>query len=138
MRTIAGPLSGKMRLLDNCRAARWLPVRSRLLSFLVLVSILFGGVLSPAISHAREVGVEHVGEVLDVHEAVSTAAHDSSEKAPDMPGQPASHHHCTIALEVEAPLVVLPSPLRAVPPVPALSRTLISSAQAPLTEPPAA
>lgn len=138
MQIVAISLIRKMRLLDNCFAATRLPMRARLVSYLLLIGILFGGVVSPAIAHAKEIGVVHAGEVLDVHEAASTAAHDPSEKAPDMPGQPASHHHCTIALEVAAPLVALPSPLRAVPPVPALSRTLVSSAQAPPTEPPAA
>lgn len=125
-------------LLCSITPAKRSPMHGRLLSIFLIVSVLFGGVLSPAIAHAQGSSFEHAGEVLDVHESASTSVHDSAEEAPDMPGQPAAHHHCTIALEVQAPLVVLPASLRAVPPVPALSRALVSSAQAPPTEPPAA
>lgn len=111
-------------------AARRLPERARLLSLLLLIGILFSGVVSPAVAHTQETGVVHADEVLNVHESLSTAAHDASRKAPDMPGQPASHHHCTIALEVIAPAIL------AVPEMPegllgpAISRTLASYAQA--------
>lgn len=118
--------------------ARRVPVRGRLLSFLVLIGILFGGVVSPAIAHTPESGVMHVGEVLDVHEAASPAAHDPTEKAPNMPGQPASHHHCTIALEVTAPSI-LAAPMSGQAQFrPAMSSVLNSYAQEPPTEPPLA
>lgn len=118
--------------------ARRMSVRGRLLSFLVLIGILFGGVLSPAMAHTPEFGIVHVGEVLDVHEDSSPAAHDPSGNAPDMPGQPAAHHHCTIALEVTAPVVVPATRMSEVLPRPAISRILASLSQAPPTEPPAA
>lgn len=118
--------------------ARRMSVRGRLLSFLVLIGILFGGVLSPAMAHTPESGVEHVGEVLDVHEASSPAAHDPTEKAPEMPGQPAAHHHCTIALEVMAPSILAAPAMREAQFRPAISRVLVSYAQAPPTEPPSA
>lgn len=120
-----------------CPATR-LTVRGRLLSFLVLVAILFGGVVAPAIAHERGAEFDHAGEVLDIHEGVSTAAHDPAEKSPDMPGQPATHHHCTIALEVIAPALVSALRMDEALPPPAGSRTLASLAQAPPTEPPAA
>lgn len=118
--------------------ARRLSVRGRLISFLVLIGILFGGVLSPAMAHTPEIGVVHVGEVLDVHEAASPAAHDSTEKVPDMPGQPAAHHHCTIALEVTAPSILTAPAMRAAQFRPSISRVLASYAQEPPAEPPAA
>lgn len=113
-------------------------VRGRLLSFLVLIGILFGGVVAPAVAHERGADFDHAGEVLDIHESASTAANDPSGKIPDMPGQPVSHHHCTIALEVVAPAVAPATRLGEAPPSPAISRTLASLAQAPPTEPPAA
>lgn len=118
--------------------ARRVSVRGRLISFLLLIGILFGGVLSPAMAHAPDSGVLHVGEVLDVHEDAAPAAHDPTEKAPTMPEQPASHHHCTIALEVTAPSILAELELREAQFRPALSRVLASYAQAPPTEPPAA
>lgn len=118
--------------------ARRVSVRGRLLSFLVLIGILFGGVVSPAIAHTPESGVMHVGEVLDVHEAASPAAHDPTEKAPEMSGQPASHHHCTIALEVTTPSILAAPALREAQFLPAISHVLVSYAQEPPTEPPAA
>lgn len=113
-------------------------VRGRFLSFLVLIGILFGGVVAPAVAHERGAEFGHAGEVLDIHEATSTAAHDPTGKVPDMPGQPATHHHCTIALEVVAPAVVPASRMSEALPSPAISRSLASLAQAPPTEPPAA
>lgn len=138
MRTIVLSLAEKMRLLNSCGTARRLTVRGRLFSFLVLVAILFGVVLSPTTAHAQGSDLAHAGEVLDIHGSVPIAAHDPAEQAPDMPGQPASHHHCTIALEVIAPAILtvpaMPQGLLR----PAVSRTLASYAQAPPTEPPAA
>ena len=138
MRNIAMFLPERLRLLNNCGAARRLSVRERLLSFLVLVAILFGVVLSPATAHAQGSDFAHVGEVLDIHESAPTAAHDPAEQAPDMPGQPASHHHCTIALEVIAPAILAAPAMPEGLLCPAISRTLASYAQAPPTEPPAA
>lgn len=125
-------------MLKFWRPARSITVRGRLLSFLVLVAVLFGGVVAPAVAHERGADFDHVGEVLDIHESASTAAHDSSGKVPDMPGQPATHHHCTIALEVVAPALLPAAQMSEALPPPAISRTLASLAQAPPTEPPAA
>ena len=113
-------------------------MRGRLLSFLVLIGILFGGVLSPAIAHAHESGAELFGEVLDVHEPTLTAAQDPAEKAHDLPGQPAAHHHCTIAVEVSAPTVLAAPKMREAEHGSTISRVLASYAQKPPTEPPAA
>ena len=138
MQIIAIFMTDKMRLRNNLCTARRVAVQHRLLSFLMLIGILFGGVISPAIAHAREPGIEHVGEVLDVHEANSTASHDPSNNAPDMPGQPAAHHHCTIALEVRAPHILSATVMCGIQFRPAISRVLVSYAQEPPTEPPAA
>ena len=138
MPTIAMFLAEKRRLPNNCGAARCRAVRERLVSFLMLIGILFGVVLSPATAHAQISGSGHAGEVLLIHEAASTSAHDPAEKGPDMPGQPASHHHCTIALEVIAPVILAAPAMREGLRRPAISRSLASYAQAPPTEPPAA
>lgn len=128
----------RARLPKYYGPATRLAVRGRLLSFLVLIGILFGGVAAPAIAHERGAAFDHAGEVLDIHDAASTAAHEPTGKTPDMPGQPASHHHCTIALEVIAPAVALATRMGEALPPPAISRTLASLAQAPPTEPPSA
>ena len=131
-------LAEKLRLPNNCGAARGRLVRARLLSFLVLIAILFGVVLSPATAHAQRFDFAHAGEVLDIHESAPTVAHDPANQTPDVPGQPLSHHHCTIALEVIAPAILGAPSMRKGLLRPAISRTLASYAQAPPTEPPAA
>ena len=138
MRTIAMFLAEKMRLLYICRAARRIFVRERLLSFLMLIGILFGVVLSPATAHARVSSFAHAGEVLIIHESAPTAAHDPAQQVPDVPGEPAFHHHCTIALEVIAPAILAAPAMPEGLLRPAISRTLASYAQAPPTQPPSA
>ena len=128
----------KTRLLNYFFAVRRVSVRGRLLSFLMLFGILFGAVLLPATAHAQGSDFAHAGEVLDIHESAPTAAHNPAEQAPDVPGQAASHHHCTIALEVIAPAIFAAPEIRDRLLRPAISRTLVSHAEAPPTEPPAA
>ena len=138
MRTKSIILAKKLRLLNNCGAARRFSVRERLLSFLMLIAILFGVALLPATAHAQGFDFAHAGEVLDIHESAPTVAHDPPDQAPDVPGQPASHHHCTIALEVIAPAILAAPAMREALLRPEISRNLASYAQAPPTEPPAA
>ena len=104
----------------------------------MLIGILFGIVLSSATAHAQISGIGHAGEVLIIHDSTPTSADGAPHKAPDVPGQPASHHHCTIALEVIAPAIFAAPEIRDGLLCPAISRTLVSHAEAPPTEPPAA
>ena len=131
-------LAEKLRLPNNCGAARRLSVRERLFSFLMLIVILFGVVLSPATAHAQISGIGHAGEIRMIHESTSISVDDASHKAPDVPGQAAIHHHCTIALEVIAPAILAAPAMHEGLLHPAVSRTLASYAQAPPTEPPTA
>lgn len=131
-------LAEKLRLLNNCGAARRLSVRERLLSFLMLMCILFGVLLSPATAHAQIAGVGHAGEVLIIHESTSASAFDPVQKTPDVPGLVVSDHHCTISLEVIAPAILAAPAMHEGLLHPAISRTLASYAQAPPTEPPTA
>ena len=96
-----------------------------------------GIVMSPATAHAQMSGIGHSSEVLNFQESAFASADDAAQKAPDLPGQPVSHHHCTIALEVMAPALVAAPEIRDGLLRPAISRTLVSYPEAPPTEPPA-
>lgn len=126
------------RLSQDRGAARRPAVQRTLLLLLVLIGILFGGIVAPAVAHESNVDLVHAGEVLDLHDTVEGSPDDQSNKAPDTPGEPASHHHCTIALEVSAFAAASDAPLREALLLPSLCRSMTSRAQAPPTEPPAA
>lgn len=125
------------RLQSRSRAASRAAVLGRLLSIVLTVALLWGSALSPAIAHARGGGAEHSAEVLQLGPVAS--AHDS-EPADDggNADQAATHHHCTIAVEAEAPAVEPATILIRETVVPGLSHILGSLAQAPPVEPPAA
>ena len=56
----------RSRLPKYSGPAKRFAVRGRLLSFLVLIGILFGGVVAPAVAHERGAEFDHAGEVLDI------------------------------------------------------------------------
>ena len=76
-------------------------MRGRIISLLLLLAVLFGGAIAPAIAHAQGESDVHVSEILDLHEADATTGDDQQKPASGMPGETAAHHHCTVGRAVE-------------------------------------
>jgi len=123
-------------LLYLAYAATQQPMRTRLTSILVLIGMFIGVVVMPAITHAGSHNPLHPSEILDIHE-IDDADHSHSRGADkDMPCHVVSHHHCSIALQFEAPRVgeealSVNTQLR-----PGLATRLASRSQAPPLDPP--
>lgn len=124
------------RLPDCSRAASRITVLGRLLSIVMMIALLCGSALSPAIAHARDAGAEHSAEVLHVDTIASTSdSHTGGDS--DKSGQAGVHHHCTIAVEAEAPALGANAPIVRGTVTAGLNRILRSLALAPPIEPPA-
>ena len=109
----------------------------RLLSIVMAIALLCGGALSPAIAHARDAGGEHSAEVLQLDKASWTRDSQPGDES-GKSDQADMHHHCTIAVEADAPAVEPVAPVVRATVIPPLSRILGSFAQAPPIEPPSA
>lgn len=111
-------------------------MRGRISSLLVLIGLLFGIVVMPAMAHASSHEPAHATEILDVRE-IGEAEHSGSNGAEkDMPCHAATHHHCSIALQLDAPRISL-SRLAKSPLVrPASTAPLRSQSHAPPLDPP--
>lgn len=113
-------------------------MRVRLLSLLLILAVLFGGAIAPALAHAQGEADVHVSEILDVHADNPASSDDSKKPVSGMPGETAAHHHCTIGLTATGPdICLLDDAGQAIIP-PADLRLLVSHAQAPPTQPPSA
>lgn len=113
-------------------------MRGRFISLLLILAVLFGSAIAPAIAHAKGEDVVHASEVLDVHDADAPPDDDRQKPASGMPGETASHHHCTVGLTATAPEVCLLAGARQTTIRPAATRLLTSFAHAPPTQPPSA
>ena len=109
----------------------------RLLSIVMVIALLCGGALSPAIAHARDAGGEHAAERLQLTKAHSTLDSKPGDQS-DKSDQADMHHHCTIAVQADTPAVEPAAPIVRAATNPPLSRILGSLAQAPPIEPPSA
>lgn len=111
-------------------------MRGRIISLLVLVGLLFGAAVMPAMAEARGHLPAHAGDVLDTH-----AIDDDHQSLPDsdgkdMPCHTVSHHHCSIALEQDGPRIALSSLSKALRQPPASAAPLLSRSLAPPLDPP--
>ena len=113
-------------------------MRGRFISFLLILAVLFGSAVAPAIAHAQGDSDVHVSDILDVHEGDATAGDDQEKPASGMPGESAAHHHCTAGLTASGPDICLVDASRQAIVRPASTRLLVSHAQAPPTQPPSA
>jgi hypothetical protein len=111
-------------------------MRGRIVSLLVLMGLLFGAAVMPAMAEARGHLPAHAGDVLDIHavEDVHQPLPDSDGK--DMPCHTVSHHHCSIALEQDGPRIVLSACSTALRQPPASDAPLPSRSLAPPLDPP--
>jgi hypothetical protein len=113
-------------------------MRGRFTSALVLIGLFFSVIVAPTIAHANGHTSVHAGEMLDVH-GIDEADHDGSQDTDkEMPCHAVSHHHCSIALQLDAPRVD-PKALTADSMTrPAATSPLLSRSQAPPLDPPIA
>lgn len=122
----------------NPYAATQHSMRGRLPSLLVLIGLFFGVVVMPVVAHASGNSPVHASEMLDVHE-IDAADHSHSQGADkDMPCHAVSHHHCSVALQLDAPRINLSALSKGALVHPAATTPLLSRSQAPPLDPPLA
>lgn len=125
-------------LPDSPYAATRHLMRGRFTSLLVLIGLFFGVVVMPAIAHANGNSPVHASEMLDVHE-IDAADHSHSQGSDtDMPCHAVSHHHCSVALQLDAPRINLTTLAKGSLVRPAATTPLLSRSQAPPLDPPLA
>ena len=113
-------------------------MRGRLPSLLVLIGLFFGVVVMPVVAHANGNSPVHAAEFLDVHE-IDAAEHWHSQGADkDIPCHAVSHHHCSVALQLDAPRINLNALSKGALVRPAATTPLASRSQAPPLDPPLA
>ncbi len=115
-------------------------MRGRFTSLLVLIGLLFGIVVMPVMAHASGHTPVHDSEMLDVHEVDAEIEHtDHSQPTTDdtdTPCHTVNHHHCSIALQLDAPRVSVNGFAKALLVAPSASARLLSRSQAPPLDPP--
>jgi hypothetical protein len=113
-------------------------MRGRLTSLLVFFGLFLSVVISPAMAHASGDSPVHASEMLDVHE-IDDADHKHSQGTDkDMPCHAVSHHHCSAALQLDAPRINLNMLGKGAPVFPGATTPLASRSQAPPLDPPLA
>ncbi len=121
-------------------AATRYAMQVRFTSLLVLIGLFFGIVFMPALAHASDHSPDHAIEMLDVHE-VSPEIEDVDHSKPangdtDMPCHAVSHHHCSIALQLDAPRINVSGLTKAQLVAPSATTRMHSHSQAPPLDPP--
>jgi hypothetical protein len=128
------------QLPRRTHAATQHSMRGRFTSLLVLIGLFFGIVVMPAMAHASGHSPVHASEMLDVHEIgpeIDNADHSQPASGDtDMPCHTVSHHHCSIALNLDAPRIGLSELAKALLVPPASTTPLRSRSQAPPLDPP--
>ncbi len=119
-------------------AATQQSMRGRFTSLLLLIGLFFGVVVMPVIAHASGNSPVHASEMLDVHE-IEAADHSHSQGSDkDMPCHAVTHHHCSIAVQLDAPRINLSALSKSALVRPAATTPLLSRSQAPPLDPPLA
>jgi hypothetical protein len=130
----------RTQLPRGIHAATQDSMRGRFTSLLVLIGLFFGIVVMPAMAHASGHSPVHASEMLDVHEIgpeIEDADHPQSTGGDtDMPCHAVSHHHCSVALHLDAPHIGLSGLSKALLVRPASTTPLLSRSQAPPLDPP--
>lgn len=131
-------LAPRTELPRRTYAATQHSMRGRYTSLLVLIGLFFGIIVMPAIAHASGHSPVHASEMLDVHEIGEADHSPPASGDTDMPCHAVSHHHCSVALQLDAPRIGLSRLSKALLLRPASTTPLLSHSQAPPLEPPAA
>lgn len=118
-------------------------MRRRLLAFLVLISVLFGSAVSPALAHSSGDSIMHASEVIDVHEFDAPDAQSVMDKQTgqeDSGAAPSAalQHHCACATVVGLVAPEISTFFFVQIFEPTLVSVMPSWRSAPLTEPPSA
>lgn len=119
-------------------AASQQSIRCRFTSLFVLIGLLFGTVIMPSLAHSAISGSAHGSEILAVEEVGETDHSHLQGSDKDMPCHAVSHHHCSIALQLDAPRMSLSALTRDALARPAAIAPLASRSQAPPLDPPRA
>lgn len=124
--------------LRNAKAnATGLLMRLRLFAFLVAFAVLWSGTSESALACPVE-SPASVFLTVDASDEFAAAGQDDTERQSSPTGQAVAHHHCCTATPaIDAPYAVSLS-LKEPRVAPAISSALISFAQAPPVQPPAA
>lgn len=112
-------------------------MQRRFASLLVLIGLFFGTAVVPAMAQASGHNPVHASELLDVH-GIDEVDHGqpSGDDDKDMPCHAVSHHHCSVALNLDAPRIGLSGLSKALLVPPASTTPLLSRSQAPPLDPP--
>lgn len=118
-------------------------MRRRLLAFLVLIAVFFGGTVAPALAHSSGGSLMHASEVIDVHESdapdsQSAFKKQTGEKDNGAAPSAAFHHHCACATVADHVAPGIDTFLGVQIFSPTLASVMPSRRSAPLTEPPSA
>ena len=130
-------MNGERVLRRSNGAASGQTMPRRFASLLVLFGLLFGIVFMPVIAHASE-NPAHAAEMLEISETGDVEDTGTRGSDKDVPCHAASHHHCSVALQLGAPRINLNGLATALLLHPASTAALASHSQAPPLEPPAA
>ena len=110
----------------------------RLLSMLLTFAILFGSLVAPETAHAENLLSGHGIEVLEVHDHAEADDQEDQQQNGGSPCHALVHHHCSIAIAVDAGAASLLVRDAKAAVMPLIVRPMASLALAPPTEPPAA
>ncbi len=112
-------------------------MRFRLFSLLVAFAILWSGTGGAALACSVE-SPASIFLSVDASTEFGSVETDDSERQSSPAGQTVAHHHCCTATPAVEPPFAVPFSLKQPPVVPSVSSALISFAQAPPVQPPAA
>lgn len=113
-------------------------MKARLASLLVLIALLCGGVVMPAIAHASDPHTTLTFDASTASEADAAEHQHPGGDDSDMPCHGVSHHHCSVALHLDGPRIDLNSVAKRSLLRPATTTPLVSHSQAPPLDPPLA
>lgn len=114
-------------------------MRAKFTSLFVLLAMLFGSIVVPASAQSKDATAPHSGEMFAALEHADNADHrDDHQDKGEEPCQAVTHHHCSIALAVDGPLLTLSTALTDMDVSRLMAAAMSSLSQAPPTEPPAA
>jgi hypothetical protein len=111
-------------------------MRARIISLLVLIGLLFGAAVMPAMAEARGHLPAHAGDVLETHAVDHDHQPIPDSDGKDTPCHTVSHHHCSIAMEQDGPRIAPSSLSKALRQPPASAAPLLSRSLAPPLDPP--
>ncbi len=115
-------------------AAKQHSMRGRFTSLMVLMGLLVGIVVMPAMAHAVGSRSAHGNEMLAVEEIEEVGHSQAADNA--LPCHAVGHHHCSMALQLDVPRVDLSRLAISLLWRPASTAPLRSHSQAPPLDPP--